>query len=242
MSSSRAAPMPAGYYDDEEEEEDEFDFGGREDEDGQDAGGGGGGEKVGRRAREDWRERAYGEDAEEGVAGGMPAQEEDRGEAFREAVLSGDADRVERALEEDASLMEEELAGMGGGRPVSVACREGHPGVVRVLLSRGASVAPDPDGFTPLLALCAAARREGEESESALLECARALFRLRGREVDVNHLQCQQTSALMFCGRAGHSGLARLLLERGARRDDRDSQRWTALCFAADAGRGEVAR
>ncbi len=47
----------------------------------------------------------------------------------------------------------------------------------------------------------------------------------------------------MLAARHGHVRLCRLLLEKGgALADARDSQGWTPLCFAADAGHGEVAR
>ena len=84
---------------------------------------------------------------------------------FADAVKSGDADAAEQYLNEDGGMLDKDLPGLFGGRPVTVAAREGRSEVVAALLRRGASLRPDQDGFTPFLAMCAAVSHDEPFSE-----------------------------------------------------------------------------
>jgi ankyrin repeat protein len=59
----------------------------------------------------------------------------------------------------------------------------------------------------------------------------------------VNAAQSQKMTALMLAAKCGSVALTKLLCaSEGIDLDLRDTQEWSALCFAADQGRGDVAR
>ena len=136
---------------------------------------------------------------------------------------------------------------LGGSRPIFIACRFGHPLVVKLLLELGASLEPDTyDGLTPLMSVCGADiclssdKSVVENFDARLLECASTL--IAEGKVNVNAKQNQQITALMLAAKRGHIEIVDLLIRNKVHLNAMDSQRWTALCFSIDANHGHVAR
>ena len=136
---------------------------------------------------------------------------------------------------------------LGGSRPIFIACRFGHPAVVKLLLELGASLEADKyDGLTPLMSICGAEtclssdKNVADDLDSRLYECANLL--ITEGKVNINAKQNQQITALMLAAKRGHLQIVNLLIRNGVYLDATDSQRWTALCFSIDADHGHVAR
>ncbi len=250
MATASRGLMPAGYSDDSDSSDyyGEGDHGGVPDSIG---GAGEGGEQANQGDTKteagDWRRNAYGQDADgimRTLHGRHGAGDVDMApaERFADAISSGDCRQAKKCLEENPKLLEKELSGFMGGKPIAVACRDSRPDLVRLLLSLGASLGRDADGNTPFLALCSSNKIVGDEDDEDLISCALAFFELRPGDLDVNHRQSQQLSALMLAAKEGRERLCGLLVDKGAHKDARDSQGWTPLCFAADMGHGAVVR
>ena len=136
---------------------------------------------------------------------------------------------------------------LGGSRPIFIACKFGHPNVVKLLLELGVSLEPDAyDGLTPLMSVCGADICLSNDKDTVsnfddrLLGCAKLL--INEGKVNVNAKQNQQITALMLAAKRGHLEIVKLLIQNGVYLDAMDSQRWTALCFSIDADHGHVAR
>jgi ankyrin repeat protein len=118
-------------------------------------------------------------------------------EAIHEAVYEGDTEAVARMLDEDPRLLttvwEHRTLLMG-------AVSEGHVGIVKLLVERGADVNIDTDGLS---ALHSAAIRGHEEVVSLLLTSSGA---------DVGRRNASGYTALMYASLRGHVAVVRLLL------------------------------
>jgi ankyrin repeat protein len=151
-----------------------------------------------------------------------------------QAVVIGDVDQVARLLDAEPHLLEarDERSHLPKSTPLKVAAQEGHVGVVRLLLERGAEVhAVTLDGET---ALHDAARRGHEEVVNVLLTSGAD----SGIKSDASY------TALMWASRSGHVGVVKQLLQhmQGRGLNERNSVGRTAVGLACCSGFVEVLR
>jgi ankyrin repeat protein len=128
------------------------------------------------------------------------------------------------------------LAGRSNVTPVSAAAYRGNDAIVESLLARGADDrAPDQTGKTPIVYAAASARVE-------------IVARLLKRDIDVNARYPNDLTLLMWASGPDESApepqaikVVQLLLDAGARIDDRDGRGRTALMIAAEGGHAGIA-
>lgn len=153
-----------------------------------------------------------------------------------------------------------------GSRPLFIACERGHPEVVQLLLQTGASLGPDHDRFNPLMAVCSSdcsssddlvkcAEMLIETDEIDLNACqtqqmtALMFASLRGHDklvqllllhgkivLNMDAVDSQRWSALMFAVDSDHGHVARRLLEAGADPDLANVEGTVASDMAASRG------
>jgi uncharacterized protein len=147
------------------------------------------------------------------------------------AAKAGDLAEVERQVGQDPSLLDDKA--ICGYKPLMLASEEGHVGVVRWLLDKGADIHEQDDaGRTPLHTACLYGR---PPVVRLLLE--------RGADPTLV-IPCYGTP-LIEASFQGHLEVVRILLGHPSARatiNYRDSRGETALYNACDWGRGVVAR
>ncbi|TRY64110.1 hypothetical protein TCAL_00353 [Tigriopus californicus] len=164
--------------------------------------------------------------------------------SFIEAILNGNLEQMDRDLASGLITVNVELNTFEGTNPIFMACNTAQKEVLKYLLSKDASLAPDPMGSTPVMALVSAVglTSQMEDFERRIVDCLDILRSSRPDSLDVNQRSSQRMTALMFAAKAGRTKVVDKLIQMKANLDLRDSQEWTALCFAVDAGHGHVAR
>lgn len=186
-----------------------------------------------------------------------------RGRDFRPvllaAVQSGNPELLIPLLQAGADV---HAAGPEGERALHTALHCG-PVIVRILLGAGADVdAAGADGATPLMKVFSSAAepaapdliercrnvnarsRFGQTALSSALASPECVAKLLQKGADPDTADNEGKTALMSAAEQGWTETLRLLLGRKARVDllDRGENRWTALHYAAAAGRLETAR
>jgi ankyrin repeat protein len=139
---------------------------------------------------------------------------------------------AQRLIERGADV---NLPGRSGVTPVSAAAFRGNDSLVEVLLARGAGDRePDQTGKTPIVYAAAAARFD-------------VVKRLLARNIDVNARYANDLTLLMWSSGPDEASpeaesirIVQLLLDSGARIDDRDNRGRTALMTAAEGGRAGI--
>jgi ankyrin repeat protein len=138
------------------------------------------------------------------------------------AVASGKVDQLRQALANGANVNAGDAIGRSA---LSLAARNGDVAMIEALLDAGAKIeAADPIGFTPLME----AARDGKVQAAVALIARGANVRQRAR---ANGLEL---APLHLATASGHEDLVRLLVERGADIDARDSEQATALIWATN--------
>ncbi|CAL1268109.1 unnamed protein product [Larinioides sclopetarius] len=150
---------------------------------------------------------------------------------LRYAVMQGNLETTKNILSKGICV---DTILKAGWTSLMYACSSGQAEVVAYLLEKKADPNYHKDFFTPLMAVCAAKKREED-----LMKCC-ALLLQHGAKVDAHERHF--TTPLMFAVREGHSLLARELLDRDADPNLRDSRGNTALAWAASCGYGQIAR
>lgn len=172
-------------------------------------------------------------------------------DTFRNCISDGELETIKTFFQTEEGqakkseyLTSDTFGGVWASKPAFLAAENGHPEVLDFLLKEGASVRPDRGGNTLLMAICSANPISQELGEDKLVECAKLVLDGPGGDGSetVNAYQSQGMTALMMASRQGHSKLVDILLTHGAKLDAMDTQRWSAVCFAVDRGRGHVAR
>lgn len=145
-----------------------------------------------------------------------------------QAIEEGDQEDVIRLLDADPTLLERE--DRLGDRPLALAAKDGHLGIVRMLIQRGAEVTSI--GRLGMTALHHAAERGHEEIVAFLLSQG-AQGNSRGND---------GRTPLLCASQWGHVGVVKVLLQHmgGQGLADRDDARWTALHHAAGRGHEEL--
>eukprot|EP01122_Echinamoeba_exundans_P008718 TRINITY_DN2944_c0_g1_i1.p1 TRINITY_DN2944_c0_g1~~TRINITY_DN2944_c0_g1_i1.p1 ORF type:complete len:629 (-),score=55.75 TRINITY_DN2944_c0_g1_i1:119-2005(-) len=118
-----------------------------------------------------------------------------------------------------------------------IACREKCPELVSALLKGGASPSDRPTGLTPLL-------YSSFEPNDASVQIATMLLDAIG-DTDRSYINARQENdftALMNAAEEGHTGLVKLLIEKGADVNLRDSGGYNALHWAISGGHVEAAK
>jgi ankyrin repeat protein len=161
----------------------------------------------------------------------MMAEEEEELPIFQ-AVARGDVDEVARLLDAEPQLLEARYERRDNPTPLKVAVKNGHVGVVTLLLERGAAVnAIGRYGDTPLHEAAVAGH---EEMVNVLLSSG----------ADSSIKSKYGFTALMWASGGGHVGVVKQLLQhmQGHGLKERDSVGRTALWSTCCNGFVEVLR
>jgi ankyrin repeat protein len=149
-------------------------------------------------------------------------------------AIDGDNTSVaQRLLEREANV---NLAGRGSVTPLAVAAYRGNDAIAEALLARGADDrATDETGKSPIIYAAAAGWYD-------------VVTRLLARNVDINARYANDLTLLMWACGPDESApepqalkVVQLLLDAGARIDDRDARGRTALMIAAEGGHAGIA-
>ena len=144
-----------------------------------------------------------------------------------EASAAGDEARVLKALAHEANINARDAVNRTA---LYIAATNGHEGVVRLLLERGAQrEAANKNGATPLFI---AAQRGHEGVVRLLLE--------GGAQREAANKD--GATPLYIAAQQGHEGVVRLLLERGAQREAAQKDGATPLYIAAQQGHEGIVR
>jgi ankyrin repeat protein len=157
--------------------------------------------------------------------------EEDALPFFR-AAARGDVDEVTRLLDAEPHLLEARDGRRYDATPLVVAAQEGHVGVVRLLLERGAEV--NAAGLYGYTALHEAAGGGHEEVVNVLLSSG----------ADSSMKNRFGSTALMCAAGRGHVGVVKQLLQhlQGRGLNERTNQGRTAVGMTCEYGRVEGLR
>lgn len=117
-----------------------------------------------------------------------------------------------------------------GNTSLALASREGHAGIVTLLLDKGADLtATNAQGYTAL-------------DQATSLDRSDVVKLLAGRGGDVNHVIANGQTPLHVAAFGGHLEMAKTLLESGADINAKDSQGRTALSIAEMLGNVGLAK
>ncbi len=155
-----------------------------------------------------------------------------REERLMKAAQGGDVDAARRAIAAGANV---NAADETTAFPLAIAAREGHDGVVKVLLEAGAN----PNLESPQrgqTALKVAAARGSNRAIEALLD-AGAVIDYRGGEYGS---QFSRVTALFVAADRGHAGTVKLLIARGADPYAENAHGENALTYAVQSGHIDV--
>jgi len=194
------------------------------------------------------------------VEGFGPKHEDEQDNAYLDAIIGGDLRTVQKFLANDPgliSMIDNKRGKSSSGLPaLHLAIKYGHPGIVELLLSKGAKAdEKNVWGYGSLLV----AARNGRANMVKLLVDYGAdvngeknkfrhppLCRAKNAQVaealiangaDVNFRDERRATALHSIARNGITAIAEVLLAHGADINAKDNAGWTPLCLAA--GRGE---
>jgi ankyrin repeat protein len=151
------------------------------------------------------------------------------GDIFR-AAWEGNEEEVIRLLDADPTLLERE--NFEGDRPVAWAALSEQPGVVRLLVERGANI--NATGAGGNTALHYAAGRGYEEVLALLLR----------KGTHASSRDHQGMTPLLWVCVHGHLGMVKMLVQhmKGQGLNEESEDGWTALHYAAYWGHEEVVR
>lgn len=142
---------------------------------------------------------------------------------IHEAVKNGDLDAVRRLIEADPALLES--PGGSERTPLHYAAAYGHPGIVRLLIEKGAPIDARDQGMATPLRLAAVANEH--ETARALLEAG----------ADVGIPDDYGRTPLLICAReTGDVEMSRLLLDHGADVNGKDRFDDTPIVLSAWRG------
>jgi ankyrin repeat protein len=149
---------------------------------------------------------------------------------FSTALWEGNEGTILRLLDTDPTLLERMVDRWD--RPLAIAARDGHLGVVGLLIERGANV--NATGACGLTALHIAAQYRHPEVVALLLD--------EGAHANVR--DDDGMTPLMLASDSGHLDVVEMLVQHmgGKGLDERSDRGWTALHYAAAGGHVEVVR
>ena len=123
-----------------------------------------------------------------------------------------------------------------GIRPIFLAAESGQDRIVEFLLDMKVSLAPDSNGLTPLMNTCTS---PWKGMEKGMARCAKLLLAC----ADPNEHQDQKITGLMLASKSGNFQVVEEFLKHPKiLLDAQDTQGWTSLLYAVDAGFGDIAR
>ena len=123
-----------------------------------------------------------------------------------------------------------------GIRPIFLAAESGQDRIVEFLLDMKVSLAPDSNGLTPLMNACTS---PWKGMEKGMARCAKLLL----ARADPNEHQDQKITGLMLASKSGNFQVVEEFLKHPKiLLDAQDTQGWTSLLYAVDAGFGNIAR
>nr|ACO10570.1 Ankyrin repeat, SAM and basic leucine zipper domain-containing protein 1 [Caligus rogercresseyi] len=118
--------------------------------------------------------------------------------------------------------------------PLEITASYGHASLLAYLLEISSAESPE-DGPCPLMAIASSSANKND-----LLACSKIILQ---QGDDVNRIDATSgMSPLMMAAKFGFVEFVELLHKQGSEVDNRDYNKWTALCHAANAGHGDVVR
>ena len=158
-------------------------------------------------------------------------------EELKKSIIEGQVDKLV-SLSSSYDLNQPIVTGWdtSGIRPIFLAAENGKDEVVEFLLEKmKVSLAPDSNGLTPLMTACGS-NQNGNE----LAKCAKILL---SAVTDPNEHQEQKINSLMLASKNGNDKVVEELIKHPKIfLDAQDTQGWTSLLYAIDAGYGNIAR
>ncbi|XP_054843757.1 ankyrin repeat, SAM and basic leucine zipper domain-containing protein 1 [Eublepharis macularius] len=160
---------------------------------------------------------------------GEVLQTDDKVEAFKKALTTGNLSVIEELLNSGVSV---ESTFKFGWTPLMYAASVVNVELMRILLDRGANASFDKDQYTVLMAACTA--RASEE------QILRGVELLLSRNANPNAACRKKNTALMYAAREGHPQVVTLLVAHGSQVNVQDENGYTALTWAARQGHKKV--
>ena len=156
-------------------------------------------------------------------------------EELKKSIIEGEVDKLE-VLSSSYDLNQPIVTGWdtSGIRPIFLAAENGKDKVIEFLLEKKVNLAPDSNGLTPLMTACGS-NQNGKD----LAKTAKILLAL----TDPNEHQEQKINSLMLASKNGNDKVVEELVKHPKIcLDAQDTQGWTSLLYAIDAGYGNIAR
>ncbi|XP_014239774.1 ankyrin repeat, SAM and basic leucine zipper domain-containing protein 1-like [Cimex lectularius] len=144
------------------------------------------------------------------------------------AIFDRNIEKVQSLLSSNVDINLKEKSS-GKWSPVMHAAYIGSKEILELLLKHGANPNDHAEMFTTLMCVCDSASKNDDE----LLECLELLL---SQGADPNATDWYKTTALMFAVKRNHPKLVHKLLEIGCQLDQTDSDGWTPIFYAVDAG------
>lgn len=154
-----------------------------------------------------------------------PPVEEDKEEALKKALTSGDLLLCKELLNAGVDV---ESRFKFGWTPLMYAASVANLEMVRLLLDRGANASFNKEEFNVLMVACTA-----RSSEENILKCVELLL---SRNASPNAACRKKMTPIMFAAREGHSQVIALLVAHAAEINLQDENGYTALTWAARQG------
>uniref|UniRef100_K7GF67 Ankyrin repeat, SAM and basic leucine zipper domain-containing protein 1 n=1 Tax=Pelodiscus sinensis TaxID=13735 RepID=K7GF67_PELSI len=156
-------------------------------------------------------------------------QLEDKDEALKKALTSGNVSMIEELLNSGVNV---ESSFQFGWTPLMYAASVANVELVRILLDRGANASFDKDQYTVLMAACTA-----RASEEQILKTVELLL---SRNANPNVACRKQMTPLMYASREGHPQVVAVLVAYGSQINAQDENGYTALTWASRQGHKKV--
>ncbi|XP_008059948.1 ankyrin repeat, SAM and basic leucine zipper domain-containing protein 1 isoform X2 [Carlito syrichta] len=185
----------------------------------------GGGESS--ESEDDGWEIGYLDRPSQKLKGPLPVEE--KNEAFKKALSTGDVALVQELLNSGVSV---NSSFRYGWSPLMYAASVANADLVRVLLDKGANASFNKDKQTILITACSA-----RGSEEQVLKCVELLL---SRNADPNVACSRLMTPVMYAARDGRPQVVALLVAHGAEVNTQDENGYTALTWAARQGHKNV--